>query len=61
MRRLTGYEPFCCLTFGLAVEHQTPLAGEGEGTYSHPTSALHLQELTDPLHWVDRYTLLIYF
>jgi hypothetical protein len=60
MRRLTGYKPFCCLAFGLAAEHQSPSAGEGEGIYSHPTSALYLQELTDSLHRVDWYTLLIY-
>jgi hypothetical protein len=60
VRRLIGYKPFCYLAFSLAVEHQTPSAGEGAGIYFHPTSALHLQELTDPLHRVDRYTLLIY-
>ena len=56
-----GYKPFCCLAFGLAAEHQSPLAGEGAGIYFHPTSALHLQEPADPLLRVDRPTLIIYF
>jgi hypothetical protein len=35
--------------------------GGGAGIYSHPTSALHLQERADPLLWVDRPTLFFYF
>jgi hypothetical protein len=61
VRRLTGYEPFCCLTFGSAAEHQSPSAGGGAGIYFHPTSALYPHELTDPLHRVDWSTLFIYF
>jgi hypothetical protein len=29
-RRLSGYKPFCCLAFGLAAEHSSPLVGGGE-------------------------------
>jgi hypothetical protein len=61
VRRLTGYEPFRCLAFGSAAEHQSPSAGGGAGIYFHPTSALHPHELTDPLHRVDRSTLFVYF
>jgi hypothetical protein len=61
VRRLTGYEPFGCLAFGLAVEHQSPLAGEGEGIYFHPSFALHPRKQSDPLSRVDRSTLFIYF
>jgi hypothetical protein len=61
MRRLTGYEPFCCLAFGSAAEYQLPSAGGGAGIYFHPTSALHLQERADPLLWVDRPTIFVYF
>ncbi len=61
LRRLTGYKLFCCLAFGSAAKHQSPLAGGRAGIYFHPTSALHLQDLTDPLHQVDQYTLLVYF
>jgi hypothetical protein len=61
MRRLTGHEPFCCLAFGSAAEHQLPLAGGGAGIYFHPTSALHLQERADPLLRVDWPTLFYYF
>ncbi len=53
VRRLTGYEPFCCLAFGSAAEHQSPSAGEGEGIYSHPFFALHPRKQTDPLNQVD--------
>ncbi len=56
-----GYKPFRCLAFGLAAEHQSPSAGGGAGIYFHPTSALHLKECADPLHWVDRPTLFFYF
>ena len=59
--RLTGYEPFCCLAFGLAAEHQSPSAGEGEGIYSHPFFALHPRKQTDPLSRVDWSTIFIYF
>jgi hypothetical protein len=57
MRRLTGYEPLCCLAFGLAAEYQSPLAGEGEGIYFHPFFAFHPSKQTDPLSWVDRSTI----
>jgi hypothetical protein len=56
-----GYKPFCCLAFGLAAEHQSPLAGRGVGIHFQPTSALHLHERSDPLLWVDRPTLFFYF
>jgi hypothetical protein len=61
VRRLTGYKPFRCLAFGSAAEHQSPLAGEGEGIYSHPFFALHPHKQTDPLSQVDRSTIFIYF
>jgi hypothetical protein len=61
MRRLTGYEPFCCLAFGSAAEHQSPLAGEGEGIYFHPFFALHPCKQTDPLSRVDWSTIFVYF
>jgi hypothetical protein len=61
MRRLTGYELFCCLTFGSAAEHQSLLAGEGEGIYFHPFFALHPCKQTDPLSRVDRSTIFVYF
>jgi hypothetical protein len=60
-RSPSGYEPFCCLAFGLAVEHQSLSARGGAGIYFHLSSATHHQELTDPLNWVDRSTLIIYF
>jgi hypothetical protein len=31
MRRLTGYEPFCCLAFGLAVEYLLSPTQQGGG------------------------------
>jgi hypothetical protein len=40
-RSLSGYEPFRCLAFGSAGEHQSPSAGGGAGIYFCPTSALH--------------------
>jgi hypothetical protein len=61
MRRLSGYKPFCCLAFGSAAEHQSPLAGGGVGIYFHPSFALHPCKQTDPLSRVDRSTLFIYF
>jgi hypothetical protein len=61
VRRLSGYKPFCCLTFGLAAEHQSPSAGGGAGIYFHPSFALQPRKHTDPLNWVNWSTLAIYF
>ena len=60
-RSPSGYKPFCCLAFGSAAKHQSPSAGGGVGIYFHLSSATHPQQRTDPFHWVDRSTLVIYF
>jgi hypothetical protein len=60
-RSPSGYEPFCSLAFGLAAEHQSPLAGGGAGIYFHLSSATNAPQRTDPLHRVDWSTLVIYF
>jgi hypothetical protein len=60
-RSPSGYEPFCCLAFGSAAEHQSPSVGGEREFISVPPLPSIFKNALIPLLRVDQPTTFVYF